>query len=74
MTTELDYYFRIDYRNKPTNGRTSRFQRVHIHDVVRWEDLISSIMAGEAFNPDTDDMILFEDIVKIEKVNKGVRL
>lgn len=74
MTDELNHYFRIDYRSKQRNGYVGKPQRIHVHDVERWEDLISSIMDGSARHPDTNEVVVFDSIVRIEKVNRGTQL
>ena len=74
MTKALPYYFRIDYRSVLKNGRVNQRCRIHVHDVPRWEELIESIMHGEAEDPDTGELIVFPNIIKIERVNHSVKL
>lgn len=68
----LPYFFRIDYYSTRKNGRVNQRQRLHVKNVERWEDLLSSIMDGTAKDPDTNEIILFDKILRMEKVNRSV--
>ena len=74
MSESLPFYFRIDYRSTLKNGRVNQRCRIHAHDIPNWEDLIASIMRGDAIDPDTDELLLFDKIIKIEKVNKSAKI
>lgn len=70
----LPYFFRIDYYSTRKNGRVNQRCRVQVYEVERWEDLITSIMNGEALDEHIDELIIFDNIIKIEKVNHSVKI
>lgn len=72
MTEALPFYFRIDYVSALKNGRVNQRCRVHIHHVESMERLIEEIMCGDVIDPDTKELVTFDKIVKIEKVNKSL--
>jgi len=73
MSDKLKHYYRIDFRTDPRDGHRSQYDRMLVKDVATWEALISLIMAGAVRHPDTNELIIFSKIVRIERVNNSVK-
>ena len=74
MNDPLPFYFRIDYTSALKNGRAKQRCRIHVKNIDSLQLLIFEISRGDCRDPDTSELITFDKIIKIEKVNVSEKL